>query len=127
MDIQVVLIITLAVLNLVLLASIIYMFVKNMGRAQLFSMLKKRGSNSTLPQRQLDAQRPNRLVRNIQTWDAEINNYNDPAILSDIHLNVINANTNVTRRPDIYGSQSSQLISDLRRLETKIHNKTRIQ
>ena len=127
MDIQVVLIITLAVLNLVLLASIIYMFVKNTGRAQFFSRLKKHGSNNTLPQRQLDAQRPNRMVRNIQTWEDEIDNHNDPTILSHIYLNVINANTDVTRRADIYGSQGLQLISDLKRLETKIHNKTRIQ
>ena len=125
MDIQLVLIITLAVLNLVLLASIIYMFVKNMGRAQLFSILKKRGSNNTLPQRQLDAQRPKRLAQNIEDWNYEINNYDDPRVLNNIHLNIINAETNVNKRPDIYGSHSSQLLSNLKQLETKIYNKSR--
>ena len=123
MEIKLVLIITLTVLNIALLASILYVYVTNRGGSQMFSLLNRRDNRNTIKQSQLDTQRPNRLVRNIQTWDAEIDNFNNAAILSDIHLNIINADTDVKRRPDIYGSQSSQLISDLQRLETKIHNK----
>ena len=97
------------------------------GVPKMFSLLNRHDNRNTIKQSQLDTQRPNRLVRNIQTWDADIDNFNNPAILGDIHLNIISADTNVKRRPDIYGSQSSQLISDLRRLETKIHNKMKIQ
>ena len=119
MDIKLVLVITLAVLNLVLLASI-YMFVKNMGRAQLFSRLMRRG---TLTQRQLDAQRPARLAENIEDWDEQVSQYNDPRLLNDVLLNVINASNNVTQRPDIYGRHSSQILSNLKKLETKILTK----
>lgn len=79
------------------------MFIKNMGRAQLFSRLRKRGSNSTLTQSEMDAQRRPRLA-------------------ASINLNIVNARDNIDRRPELYGNDKSQLLSNLKQLETKIRN-----